>query len=47
MLLLLLGMLIGAVLNYIGLILMVNRQKRKGCFRHCENCGHVIEPPIV
>ncbi len=41
------SMVVGAISWHIGLLLMRWRQKKHGCFSHCEYCGRLIEPPIV
>ncbi len=42
-----LGIFIGAISWHIGLLIMVGMQKKGGCYRHCEYCGHLYDYPLT
>lgn len=41
------GIFLGVISWHIGLLRMEARQKKGGCYRHCERCGHLYDYPLT
>ena len=44
--LILIGIILGAVAWHIGLLIADDMRKRHGCYDHCEYCGKPIPKPL-